>query len=347
MSDDIFGQRFYNRSHEPAWHRKGITMMADLSAREALEMLSPPVVTKEPLYIMQGDEPMATGFWHVITRHPTEDDPRYRFWAVGGPDYELVTAQDVARVWDEHVRDPRTGARVPIETMGFLREGAWFFVATKLPAIDVKGDEVEMYLGTVAPLDGRAITTEQWPYRPVCANTLRLAMDNAVERYRIVHDKEALSRMGRWLGQMYARAVDNVAVIKAALEALADVRALEADVEHILRQAYPDPPPVRMDAPDEVLLERAKRREALSNRLSAYRAAARELWEGRGTGMDLPATRGTLYGLWQAVAETECWRRGWNRAGNEDAIVAEQVLIGPRGEAIKRAFSAALELVRQ
>lgn len=347
MAHEIFGERFYNRSTEPAWHKLGTNNPEAQPALKVLrEVLGEPVTTLEPVYAHLSDGSEVELPWHrALMRHPTPEDDQYRTFAVVTKDYHLVTAGDVCRVWEEHVKDPRTGAFVPVETMGFLRQGSTFFVTSRLPAIDVKGDEVEMYLGAVAPLDGvHAASTERWPLRVVCANTLRMAQERSADRYRVIHDELALERMGAWLAEMYERAVNETELVREALTVLADVSALETDVEAVLRAAYPTPPEVRRDAPDYVVAERAKRRDQLAARVVRYRDGARECFEGKGVGMDHPSCRGTLYGLYQAVSETECWRKGWNRDGREDELVAESLLMGPRGATIQRAHAAAMEV---
>lgn len=352
MSHDIFGQRFYNRSNEPAWHGLGVNNPEELPALHVLrEMLGEPVVTLQPVYTkVDGDAEFQLPWHRVVLRHPTEEDPEYRPFSVVSKDYHLITSGDVCRVWEENVKDPRTGAFVPVETMGFLRNGSTFFITSRLPAIDVKGDEVEMYLGAQAPLDGvRAASTERWPLRVVCANTLRMAQERTgdADRYRIVHDELALERMGAWLGEMYERAVGETELVREALTVLADVDALERDVDRVLLAAYPDPAPLVRQAPEHVLAEREKRRDQLKARVVRYRDGARDLFDGKGVGMSHPACKGTLYGLYQAVAEVEGYRKGWNRDGREQELVAESLLMGPRGATIQRAHAEAMAVAAE
>jgi hypothetical protein len=71
------------------------------------------------------------------------------------------------------------------------------------------------------------------------------------------------------------------------------------------------------------------------------REAALDLFNGAGTGMDTPAAKGTLWGVWNAIVETEDRRKG--RPGpDQDANIAFENLFGLRAKAKERGFDAAM-----
>jgi len=68
------------------------------------------------------------------------------------------------------------------------------------------------------------------------------------------------------------------------------------------------------------------------------RDGAHELFEGRGTGMDHKAAKGTFWGAYNAVVETEDYRQG------RDAVQSSQsAMFGDRMKHKRRAFNASME----
>lgn len=341
MAHSLFGNRFLS-ARCPAWHGLGIVHQDPINARESLKIIGgQPTVTLEPLYTEIGERKIELP-QRSILRHPTDDDPEYIHFGIVGSRYELLTLKDVANIWDAVVGKP-------IETMGFLHRGANAFLTSKLPAIDVKGDEVERYILLTTPLDGiRMATAEEVDVRVVCQNTLRAAQAQAISTCRVIHDKEAKGRIARWLKEAYAQAEANVTVVREAYELLATTKMTTATVSQILTYAYPD---ARLNLDDslstKVMTRRYELAEAHNKRMQKYREAALDLFEGDGTGMDTPAARGTAWGCVQAVTELEDYRRGTNRGGRSEAAqVAEATMWGNRAAAKQRCFEVCLAIAQ-
>lgn len=93
----------------------------------------------------------------------------------------------------------------------------------------------------------------------------------------------------------------------------------------------------RRDAPDDVVQLRLEGWERHQLRIRRRREMALSLFEGDGTGMDTPAAKGTLWGLYNAVTETENYRKGFAAGGveAEAARVGEDLLFGWRGDAAR------------
>lgn len=339
MSHEIFGSRF--TSHRvAAWHSIGTVSENEMSAREALSQIGGDLnVRLHPNFtLIDGTLTDLPG--RSIVRYPTSDDPEHVVLGQVGPDYTLITPGEIADIWDASVGKP-------IETMGVLRRGALFFCTTKLPTLDIKGDEVERYLGVCSPMDGqRTASAEEWDVRVVCANTLRAAQAQAKVSYRVIHDAKAKDRLGAWLLDAYQKAEQNYDVVKEAFELLASRDVSPSDALAVVRRAYPEARIPRRNAPDEMMAVRMERWERAQIRIRRRRETALELFQGDGTGMDLPAAKGTLWGLYNAITETENFRKGFAAGGveAESARVGEDVLFGRRGEAMQRAFDACLVL---
>ena len=341
MSHNIFNERFISL-RRPAWHGLGVVHEDEIGARESLQRIGgQPLITLEPLYTEVGEERVLLPN-RSIFRHPTVDDAEYVHLGIVGPRYELLTLEDVANIWDAVVGSP-------IETMGILQRGANAFLTSKLPAIDVKGDEIERYIGVTTPLDGmRVATAEEWDVRVVCQNTLNAAQAQALSTCRVVHDKEAKGRIARWLKEAYERAKSNVAVVKEAFELLAATPVTDAQVNAVLDTVYPEVG-VRVDTTlsQHIIERRVHLAEAHNRRQQKYRAAALSLFEGEGIGMNTPAAKGTAWGAWQSICELSDYRRGNNRGGKPEVVqVAEATMFGNRAAEKQRAFDACLVLAR-
>lgn len=350
MSHNIFGERFATL-RQPAWHALGHVREEEESAMEVLRVIGGDVVTSmEPIFVKVPGSGGRNTYQEltdhrVVLRHPTEDDPEYVPFNIVSGSYQPITMTDVATVCDEFVAEP-------VETMGILGRGERGFVTFKLPEIDVKGDEVEMYLGATYSFVGAA-SVEVWPLRVVCANTLRLAQARAVSSYQVVHDSTARERMGSWLADAYNEAASKTAALKDLFTALAGAKATAPKAKDVISAAYPLPPEPLPNAPRDVIERRRERFEKRKVRVERLRTEAFRLYDGDGTGADSRAFKGTYWGVYNSVVETENYRRGSFRGRNgedggeaaEAVNSAENVMFGKRANAMERAAERALELV--
>jgi len=240
-----------------------------------------------------------------IRRKPTQVDRRWRTFATVGQDYVLVPPDEITEIWDLHVQQP-------VETLGAVRYGRILFITMRMPSFDVRGDVLDSYLVLAHWMDATGMTEIfVAPVRVVCQNTLMMARRLARQQITLTHSRHVREHMAERLRSAVRDLEARTARLREACERLADKEADESDVAAVLTAAYPSS--------------------------LAPRRAARELFNGAGTGMELAAARGTLWGLFNAVAELENFRDGdtLNQA-------AYSVLFGLRGAAMERAFSAAV-----
>lgn len=335
MADMILGERFASRELA-AWHPKGQTVHGDHTAVELLEMTGSDyaveLVPIEAEYqgIMLGLKERA------IVRGPLAEDPNPKVFGIAGPQHTILNPRQVAEVWDLAVSEPT-------ETFGVLYSGEVLFITTRLPAIDVKGDEVEMYMALVNYMDGtRATRVDKVPIRIVCHNTLTMAMRSSLETLRVVHDRNIEANLRTWLAEMYGIAVLEVKLVQEAFTALADTKVKGEDLTHVMEIAYPYPTKPRRNAPDDVMKKRIERWDYQVVRTDRFRGAAEDLFLGKGTGMDHVSTKGTAYGLFNAIAETEDYRNTLPQTDLND--LTADILMGRRAEIKRRAFVACAEL---
>jgi len=328
MGHNLFGDRFAD-ARKPAWHGLGTVVGDQVSASEGLELVGGYTVRLAPA--TADGIPLQKS---AIIRDPTTDDPESRVFGIVGEKYTLLTPQDICTIYDEQVAKP-------IETIGCLGYGETFFVSTQLPTLDVKGDEMENYLLISNPMTGlMSAEIRVTPVRVVCQNTLIASDHMATQKLKIVHDKSAKVRMGEWLRETYAIAETTSKILKDLFEVMAETRMRDVDARKLFEASYPTPPKPKLNATDKVFEQRVKWWDENVQLAERRREGAKMLFEGMGTGMDTQAAKGTLWGAYNAVVETEDYRRG----RNEDQIGMSAVF-GERAAAKKRAFSYATDLV--
>lgn len=334
MSHNLFGERFGDQRY-PAWHELGQVFNKPISATEAYRKMGPYEVRLADL----NAEGVALK-QRAILRNPTTDDPETRVLGIVGSDYHLVTPDDFVTIWDERVGKP-------IETIGALGWGETFFISTSLPKMDVRGDEIEFYLlGKLTQTGLAANEVMTTGVRVVCQNTLNAAEASTTMRLKVAHDQHVRQRMGDWLQGIVDEAETTAHVLKEQFDLLASKRIKSADAEELFEEAYPYPNAPKKNAPAHVVEQRIQWWSENVSLMDRRRDGARNLFEGMGTGLDIPAAKGTLWGAYNAVVETEDYRRGRNETTPEGrASIAESIMFGERAMCKRRAFKAAMVIV--
>lgn len=331
MAANIFGERFYSLRRKP-WHVFGTVSETEMGARDAFTTIGAYDVRLEDMRTASG-LPVEN---KAVVRSATPDDPQERVLSVVGADYVLVSPGQVVDAWDQTISRP-------IETIGALGKGDTLFLTTKLPTLDVKGDEIENYLLLSSPMTGAdAIWARVTPVRVVCQNTLIAAAAAATEKHRVLHDSRAVDRMKLWLDHLWNKAIDKMNLQNAAFRAMADRPVDSADRDLVLEMVYTMPAlPRRADMPEPIYVEKLAQAEYNRERMGKKRAGVVELFDGKGRGMDTPAARGTAWGLYNAVVEMEDY--GGTGKG---AVVAESALVGDRARTKAAAYDAVMSIVK-
>lgn len=329
MGHNLFNERFGD-ARAPAWHRLGQVFERKIGAMAALKKIG--------AYNVRLEKATAGGIdlkRQAILRDPTPDDPEVRVFGVVGDEYHLITPQDVCDIYDEHIAKP-------IETIGALGKGETFFLSTHLPTLDVKGDELENYLLISNPMTGLASAQiDVTPVRTVCQNTLLAAQGMATQQLRVAHDKYVKQRMAEWLRETYEVAEQTAVVLRDLFVAMTAVRVRDAEARALFEAAYPTPSKPKHTAVQSVMEQRITWWEENVNLMQRRRDGAKMLFEGMGTGMDTKAAKGTLWGAYNAVVETEDYRK--TTRGDS---VAQSAMFGERAAAKKRAFTYAVDQVK-
>lgn len=326
---NLFGERFGDR-RQPAWHELGEVFGEAISATKAYKQLGK--------YEVRLADCKADGIplkQQAILRNPTTDDPETRVFGTVGMDYQLISPEDFVSIWDERVGEP-------IETIGALGYGEVMFITTYLPKLDVKGDEVEFYLLAKNPMTGlHAAEVMTTAVRTVCQNTLIAAEAQATQRLRIVHDEHGKQRMGDWLQEVYSEAESTAQALKEIFEVLAGKKIKTAQAVSLFEESYPYPNAPRRNAPKAIMDQRLKWWHENVSLMDRRREGAQALFEGMGTGMDIPAAKGTLWGAYNAVVECEDFRKG-----KDEAQIATSLLFGERADSKRRALKVAMNMAQ-
>lgn len=324
MSDNIMnGDAFYTL-REPAWHRLGFVSAEEMGAVAAFSHINPWTVTLEPLTATINGITFQTST-NGIFRHPLPGDDEFKLLGVVGEDYRLIDPLMICELYDENVK-------APVETMGALGNGETFFLTTKLPKFDVKGDEVENYMLTISPYTGgEALSIRVTPVRVVCQNTLMAAKKATSESYRIRHDDAAKENLGAWMGQLMGRVEKKTTELRDTFVKMAETRVSENVAENIVNRIYADPN-LPGNHPDlAVMTRRMQDYEWYLNQAKLRRQQVIQVYKGAGVGQDTKAAAGTAWGLFNSVCELEQYRTRSVAAGLD-------MIAGDRAKIAERAF---------
>jgi phage/plasmid-like protein (TIGR03299 family) len=174
----------------PAWHHLGTVVpggTADVDAVLGPAGIDFEVTTVPAFYLWDGKYVLHPGQRHTVRTDTGE--------ALGivGPDYEVIQNRRSFEFLQELVSD----ADAVWESAGSMRGGRKVFVALRIPehvTVDPGGldDRIIPFIVAVNSHDGRsAYEVVATPWRPVCANTERLALKQAATRWKVRHTRNA------------------------------------------------------------------------------------------------------------------------------------------------------------
>lgn len=204
MADNIYKQAFIEReSRKRAWHVKGTVFAADayLEPSEGCVQIGADVeYVTEPHFMTIKGKQIETGKFD-IGRAPHGDRPAEYIGTVS-KDYHVLQNMDICRAFDA------ASAYYPLETMGLLNNDRFFF-SLKAENTSVKsGDMVDpletYFFVTDSKSAGEAAIVGSGATRPVCENTLDIAIEAARFLLPIWHDAAA-AEMVKHVGDMLAK----------------------------------------------------------------------------------------------------------------------------------------------
>jgi phage/plasmid-like protein (TIGR03299 family) len=354
MPAEIWGSSFFGR--KPAWHNLGVVIPDDqqVGVMDAFELAGANYeVRVEPIVVNAFDTVVETGKL-AIMREPTKLDPEPRMFGVAGPRYQVVQNRELGTL----LADLSEAESWPVETVGVLGRGEKMFATLRADSVEIEGDgEVVIYFLVSSGHDGGTATRIACtPVRVVCQNTLILGLAEATIQASVVHRGNALGEV-EWNMGVVAQLKKSQDAVTSAMRLMASPRSLldTEEVEQVLEAAYPtviaDTAATararHMIEADTITIDEARRR-GLNLRVTRKDAWVESVREYRGVARarliamndEFPAVANTSWAVYNAVVETEQYRKG-----RSEATVGRDVLFGGyRGQNMAAAFDSAYKL---
>ena len=349
MSASLFGERFLGR-REPAWHRLGEVFPADeqLTATEAMERADLMFkVSKLPMYVDAPDGTRVETDSFSIVREPTSDSPQWKVFGTVGSQWTAIEPEDLGRILDPISKE------YPVETAGAIDEGKKIFLTLDAGQSKIAGEDHNLfYLVTDNRTGLGGLTIAFTPVRVVCQNTLTIGLNSASVSANLEHNK-SITADTEWYADLFYRLSASREETVSAMDSLATVTIGTEDAEKVIVSAHPNPSkPRRIRIQDNIPADSLsksdylkiandtsagwQRYEGAMSRVESYRDAVRERYDV--FNQEFPRVAQTPWAIWQAVVETEDYRKGQETSGSP--------FTGDRAKIKMRAFQTALELVR-
>jgi len=349
MPASIFGERFYGR-RTPAWHRIGTVMDVDATVSEAMKYVDVDFeIYTSPTYIYIDGEYVSTSSLGVesnaIVREPTTDDPQHRVLSVVGGEWTPIQMRDLATFLDP------ISEKYPVETLGALGHGEKIFLTLDAGESAIAGEHHKLYYLITDHRDGLgALTIAFTPVRVVCQNTLTTGLSSAKVSVSLSHNK-MIKADTQWYTSIFNSMLTAQDQVVAQMNRLAEFDLDPGEAEKVIDAAYPPtstPRRLRLangvtedDVPKETWLkilndtkydrERYDKQRDRDNRI---RAGALERFHVFND--EFPNNANTPWAIWQAVVETEDFRKGHDNSAT--------TVFGERANRKARAFRTALAL---
>ena len=353
MPASIFGDRFLGR-REPAWHRVGEVFDEPLTMTEAIVRAGVDFeINKHPsyAYVENGEgevELIPTGQFAVI-REPVKDDPEHRVLATVGKEWTPLQARTLATMLD-----PLT-EKYPVETIGALGHGEQIFMTLDAGESKIAGEDHKLYYLVTDHRTGTgAMQIAFTPVRVVCQNTLTLGLSEAKVSVNLQHRKNIVDD-AKWFTNIFGQMLNAKESSIERMNVLTRTKITDDEALNVINKSYPKPAiPNRLKlsngfTPDDmsgklwvkVLEEREKWEKEHGNaieRIQKHKDMAYERYDL--FNQEHPKVSETPWAIWQAVVETEDYRRG--KEANRGRLTAS--LYGTRATTKQKAFAQAYKL---
>jgi len=287
---------FVHSEYQPAWHGLGINFGRLMDKEELLEMSGLDYeVVKKPLYmhrnLIRADGAIKKRYMRVPRTFETIRTDTEQHLGVVGDRYEPYQNDNAFNIFEEIV----TEGSMIYESAGVISDGRIMWVMGKMPDyVKVKGDPIEKFLLFTNSHDGTSpITIALTPIRVVCHNTLRFALGfSGSSLVKVRHTKNAQERVSE------ARRVLKITseYYRHAKEYFGEMAGFKMNASLInkyFKLVLPDP--VAKGGDTEAMVAPA--------RTENTRKQLVDIFETSETINEVKATKGTLYGAYNAVTE--------------------------------------------
>jgi len=267
------------------WHNEGTVIPGRATASEALKLASLNwSVEKFPVFYNGNNDKLFSPVQipDQFVNRRTDKDGTDSILGIVGKNYQVVQNVDCFDFFDSIIENNQA----IYESAGALDKGRKVWILAKLPSqIKLRGDDiVDKFVLLATSHDGSTnLMAKMTGVRVVCQNTLRAAMSDKSETVRIRHStnaKDKIAEAARVLGLVnteWEKAKDRY-------EHLTEVKVDTMMVDYFLAYVLPS---VGVNP----------------TRATNMRQVIQELFESKGKGCTFDSSKGTAWGLYNAVAE--------------------------------------------
>ena len=277
-------------AREIAWHNLGTVVENAMTAEEALNIAQlnwEVKVSDNCVYTeVEGQKLFIEDKFFTYRNHPKKG---INALGIVGSRYVPIQNTDAFSFLNHLVDD--YGA--VFETAGSINDGRQVFMSMKMPnSIKLEGnaDVVDMYVMATNSHDGSvAFTAAVTPIRPVCKNTVNLALNKAVSKAKFKHTLNATEKVQQ-ARELMGIVTNYSEAFQQEVEALLDAQFTDAQFEKFVEQVFP----LRKgdDSTQRAITKIENKREAL-----------RELW----TADTQKFVGNTKWAAYNAVVEYADW----------------------------------------
>ena len=352
MPASIFGDRFVGFK-EPAWHGLGKVFTEKLTVSEAIELADVGFeIHKVPNYARV---PVGDGFQNVATksfsvmREPTVDSPEWTVLSTVGKEWTPIQIKDLATMLDP------LSDQYGVETVGAIGQGEKVFITLDAGGSKIAGEDHHLYYLVTDHRDGTgALSIAFTPVRVVCQNTLTLGLREAKLNVSLQHRK-SIVQDAEWytniFNQMLSAKEDSI----EKMNVLTTVKIDDAAVKKVIDKSYPT-----ASMPNKLRLSQSIKADDLPAAVWARLLTEKQEWDRKHSqsvdriqkhkdmalekydifNQEFPNMAQTPWAIWQAIVETEDYRRGMESNNGRQSAA----LFGGRAATKEKAFNAAYNL---
>jgi phage/plasmid-like protein (TIGR03299 family) len=296
MPADI-GEMFY--TGETPWHGLGIALAEPATLDEAIKVGGLDWQVGQMALMTADDPPSPVPKRRAIVRLDREPGHEGRVLGVAHLGFQPVQNRDGALLFDAIFGH----GKAVYHTGGYLGNGelVWLLAKIDKPLEIAPGDVVQPYALLASSHDGSmALSIGLTTVRVVCRNTLALAMREKAfgQQFRRAH-QGPLREHAEAAQAFFAASLKELDFVAGAFTDLTKRTCADETFKQIVEALLPEPAKPRNADRNPGLLK------AWENRVAEVRKARQEISElrMRGRGMELPGSRGTFWGILNAVLE--------------------------------------------
>lgn len=303
MPDNI--ERFADGSaafagfRDPAWHRLGTIFQERATTVEVLTMANMAnwnVRLVPTVSLVEGKAVEVPERFTVVRDNPVTLGQIDGLGNVGKR-YTTVQNEQIFEFGDQILQN---NSDAQWDTAGSIREGRTIFGCIKLPSsVKIGGvDAVDQYMFVTSSHDGSSgVQAALTPTRVVCANTLRIAQQNATHTFKARHTASIDGRINDAITALTLSA-NYFEVFVNTAEQLADITVTDAKLDELIESVYPKPEPKQDESTTGLTL--------WENRGKLIH----QIWNGEAdqSGLDTMSTiKGNGWGALNALSEAIDW----------------------------------------